>query len=218
MWGFIFLLSGTTIFWIYGGIHLPPSPSALSFNQAPREARLKLEILRVFSKHSNDKNQINGIARVMEGIVSQQIEPLAQLYFNLEVSGDQLEQLDIGTQFISTGVLRPMQKSSQSGFARYLLNSGVFHRFSQNASLHIICGPSPFQNFCKRQKIRFQKILNLGADGANPQARVFTAMLLGQQSALTEDQRHRFQVSEPCIYLPLADYILVLLLLRLLLV
>ena len=195
LWGPVFLFSGTAVICSYGLLRLPPALDAAALNQIPREARLKMQLIRVFNSKAAPGDKVSGIARVLPGSAYRDIEPGARVYFNLQAGAEDGPRLYKGVQIESVGVLRTLRDTQASGFNRYLLNSGVYYRFSQNASLRITRPAGAFRSFCIRQNERFQKILNSGTEGAADQARVYTAMLLGARAGLNQEQKDRYQAS-----------------------
>ena len=195
LWGPVFLLSGTAVFYNYGLLRLPAAPGSTTLSQAPREALIQMQVIRIFNQASQEENRVSGLARVLEGPPYCEIKPGARLYFSLQTKPEDRLRLYEGAQIETAGVLRVIPKPNQSGFNQYLWNNGVYYRFSQNRALNITKQASAFRIFCVRQNQRFQEILNSGRDGAENQARVYTAMLLGARSGLTQVQQSRYQAS-----------------------
>jgi competence protein ComEC len=195
LWGPVFLLSGTAVFCSYGSLRLPPVPDAVALSQAPREARVKMQLIRIFNNNATEGDKVRGIAQVLPGPAYRHIKPGARIYFNLQAGAEDAPRLHKGVQIESVGVLRTLRYTQASGFYQYLRNNGVNYRFSQNATMSITREAGAFRNFCMRQNERFRKILTSGAEGAADQARVYTAMLLGARAGLNQDQKDRYQAS-----------------------
>lgn len=195
LWGSLFLLSRSAVFWSYGILRLPPVPEVASLSNAPREQEIHLEIRRVFNQGSSSSKRICGIGFIPKGSPHDSLIAGTQVYFNIHANPEIHEHLLKGVQFVSAGVLRPVRDSDTSGFYEYLRSNRMYYRFSQNATLAITREASAFRRFCAVQHARFLEILQFDASGARDPARVYVAMLLGERANLNEEQKRRYQVS-----------------------
>lgn len=195
LWGLLFLLSGSAIFWSYGSLRLPPIPEPTTLRKAPREQEIHMQIRRVFNKGSISSNRVSGIGFVPKASPHDQLKAGTQVYFNIQADPQIRERLLKGVQFISVGVVRPVGNPETSGFYKYLRSNRTYYRFSQNSTLEITREASAFRNFCAVQHAQFLEIFQSGASGAKHLARVYIAMLLGERTSLSEDQKRRYQAS-----------------------
>ncbi len=74
-------------------------------------------------------------------------------------------------------------------------DTGVHYRFYRSDDVHVRKPPAPFEQFCQRMNSRFVDFLKLGAPEGSSLANIYVAMLLGQKTELSAEQKDRFRMT-----------------------
>lgn len=160
----------------------------------PREARVSIEVQRIFAQI--EPHRVSGIGRLTRAAA-----PLAELtgqrvYFSLTLSPG--TTAPIRSAVISAaGVIASLPRDPPSdSFDGYLADAGVNFRLSRGRVHGEDRPASAYYRFCARQAQRLAEILGAGVDSKRPElVGVLRAMLLGQQHELTEEQDTLFRQS-----------------------
>jgi competence protein ComEC len=156
----------------------------------PREARLEIEVTRVFGP-SLDGARLNGLARVT-GTEPHLAELAGQrVYFSLRPSAG--HTLPRGVRVAALGVLEPLPPApAPNTFEHYLEAGGVHFRFRRGVVLRETKPPSAYRRVCEAALGRFEAILRAGLADKDELGGVYRAMLLGRKSELTDAQDDLF--------------------------
>lgn len=161
----------------------------------PREALLTLQIDRIFP--STDPARASGLA------VIRKTEPhlsdlLGQkIYFSLDLhAGTTLKPIR-SAKVTVIGVLSLLEEKPPSDtFDGYLANSGMNFKLSRGRILSEATPPSLYYRFCAAAGARFKTILGTGIADKRPElTALLRAMMLGETSALSENQKTLFMQS-----------------------
>lgn len=156
----------------------------------PREARLEIEVTRVFGP-SLDGARLNGLARVT-GTAPHLTDLVGQrVYFSLRPLPGQ--GLPRGIRVEALGVLEPLPlPPAPNTFEHYLDASGVHFRFRRGEIERETRAPSAYRRLCETALARFETILSAGLADKGDLGGVYRAMLLGRKSELTDEQDDLF--------------------------
>lgn len=196
-WYLFFLIGSTLIFTGYGNLRLPPHVLNSDLHIPNREHSLKLEILRTF-KSQYYKERISGIASIIEDSWTGTAKKNMRVYFSLKVNEIEAAQIIKGSKIEGTGVLKtvsnphPLERNS---FQNYLKSQGVQLHLGQMSAVKILKEAENSTRFYSKQKTHFLKILRAGSEKVETFANVYTAMLLGHKTSLSEQQKTRYQES-----------------------
>lgn len=160
----------------------------------PREAVLGLRITRTFAQ--NDAKSISGMA-VIERTAPHLRELIGQrVYFSLALGAGETEPVR-SSLMEAIGVITSLPRDPPADtFDGYLANAGINYRFARGRFLETVQPASAYRQFCARMAKRFSEILGRGVETKQPELTgVLRAMLLGQQSELTDEQGWMFRAS-----------------------
>ncbi len=160
----------------------------------PREAELALRVTRTFALH--EARRVSGLA-VIERTAPHLRELTGQrVYFSLALREG--ETVPVRAAVVDTiGVLTTLPRDPPADtFDGYLAHAGVNFRFTRGQIRKTLQPAPAYRQFCARMATRFSTILGLGVADKQPELTgVLRAMLLGQQSELTEEQGWMFRAS-----------------------
>lgn len=152
----------------------------------PREARLEIEVTRIFGP-SLDGRRISGLARIvatehhLAALVGQRIS------FSLRVEGP--SPLLRSSRVAAIGILQALPPNPPSNsFEHYLDATGVNFRLHRGAILRHTAPATAYRRFCAAALARFETILSAGLGDKPELDGIYRAMLLGKKSELTEEQ------------------------------
>ncbi len=158
----------------------------------PREARLVLSCERVFS--SGAASRFSGLATVrmapphLRDLLGQRI------YLSLSLVPGQ--ERPLRSAIVSVlGQLEtiPLHAEAHS-FDQYLSDAGVNFRLARGQLTAVVKGPSAYYRFCAAALVKMGDVLGIGIEESRPSlAGVYRAMLLGQQSEMSEEQNTVFR-------------------------
>jgi competence protein ComEC len=160
----------------------------------PREARLGLQIDRVFSPI--DPRRVTGLATVtraddhLRDLVGQ------RLYFSLTLKKG--ESPPVRSAVVAAlGVLATLPRDPPAdSFDGYLAGAGMNFRLKRGQILAVERPASPYFQFCARAAAHFKKILGLGIAEKRPAlAGLLRAMMLGETHELSDEQHALFMQS-----------------------
>lgn len=159
----------------------------------PREAQLVVQIERTFS--STDPRRSSALATIKRA------EALPELvgrraYVSITLRKGQTALVRTAVVKIA-GVIEALPPDSPPDtFEGYLENGGVRFKLSRGTVLEETTAPTRYALFCSRAAARLAEILGRGVQSKRPAlVGVYRAMLLGQQSELSEEQREIFRQS-----------------------
>lgn len=160
----------------------------------PREARLSLEVERVFA--SEDPRRANGLARVVAAD-AHLVDLVGQrLYFSLSLRRGEARPIR-SVRIAAVGVLVTLPRSPPADtFDGYLAGAGMNFRLTRGQILTELRPASAYYRFCERAAERFHAILGSGIEQKYPElAGLLRAMMLGQTHELSSEQRTLFMQS-----------------------
>lgn len=193
LWLYAFIVAATLAFWVYGSIRLAETPTAADLSAPIREATLHCKIERVLQADS-PFNNTSGIARVITANPTSRLSPGARIYYKFK-QPDVIE-IKRGTEIVATGILKCIPHDiDPDSFEGYLKTTGVHYRFYRSNNIQVLKPPSTFEQFCQTMKHRFMGFLKLGAPKEGTLANIYVAMLLGQKTALSAEQKDRFRMT-----------------------
>mgnify|MGYP000854430042 CR=1 FL=1 len=160
----------------------------------PREARLTIEIERVFAQ--KEEKRASGIARIAKTATHLQETRGQRVYFSLHTRAG-ARDLVATSQHEVIGVLAGLPRVAEMGtFEQFLTDAGVNYRVTRGRFLEQTRAPTAYRQFCANAATRLSAILGLGVQAKRPEfTGVYRAMLLGQQAELTEEQGEAFRRS-----------------------
>ena len=192
IWLPIFLCACVCTFWSYASIRLSHSSSEILYNLPPREAKISIEIERIF-KSDGKYSSTSGVARVVKSPLFSRISPNSLTYFSIKSPKDLEIKIQEGMQLEAIGVLSPTKCEGLGSFNNYLLKNGVYYRFEKSVALQQIKSPPRFTLFCERMNKKFLYYLRAGKLHESTISNIYTAMLLGRRADLDNDQIGRYQ-------------------------
>ncbi|WP_309398054.1 ComEC/Rec2 family competence protein [Cerasicoccus maritimus] len=192
VWGLLFAATVTLGSWRYYSLRIPAPPDLSA--QANREAEVDIEIDRVFALRSKEM-RVAGIGRIVAA------PDFAQQYVNQPIYflcwKDATEE-PIGRESIIRvrGKLEPTP-NDPDGFDGYLRQQGCHLKLTQASLLDVVRKqPRLYQQFAAINE-QWQAALQIGAETPRTRqlAGIATAMLLGEKTALTAQQKERYIAS-----------------------
>lgn len=160
----------------------------------PREAELALRITRTFAL--KDDRRVSGLAVIEQA--APHLHELAgqRVYFSLALRAGEPAPVR-STVVQALGVLATLPRDPPADtFDGYLANAGINFRFTRGQIGETLQPASAYRRFCARMMTHFSTTLGTGVEAKRPELTgVLRAMLLGQQSELTEEQGRMFRVS-----------------------
>lgn len=188
-WKVFGLLSIFFLSWVYILTHIPPK---LEWGELPeREAYLTLKIGQTlsFEDKFNRKSgyaEIVGAAQHLQTLIGQKIHYLISTNESVLVRGAIIEV---------KGILSVLNKNEGKGFEKYMLSQGIGFKLYKGQLLKLHKAPS-FYQFCAKQNSKMEKILEKGRMYASScSANICKAMLLGNQTSLTAEQKYAFRIT-----------------------
>lgn len=152
----------------------------------PREARLAIEVRRVFP--SADPGRTSGLGTVVTA--ENHLRELAgqRLFFSLNLVTGEAPPLR-GAVISALGVVAPLPRNPPADtFDGYLANSGMNFRLSRGRLLATEQPASAYRRFCERRLADFKRTLGRGvAERHQDLTGILRAMLLGQKHELSDD-------------------------------
>ncbi len=160
----------------------------------PREARIGLQIDRVFSPL--DPRRVTGLATVTRA--DEHLRDLVgqRLYFSLSLKKG--ESPPVRSAVVAAlGVLETLPRDPPAdSFDGYLAGAGMNFRLKRGQILAVERPASPYFQFCARAAAHFKKILGLGIAEKRPAlAGLLRAMMLGETHELSDEQHALFMQS-----------------------
>ncbi|MBL4574631.1 MAG: ComEC/Rec2 family competence protein, partial [Opitutaceae bacterium] len=156
----------------------------------PREAILTIEINRLFQSSQNSA-YTKALATIRNAPIH--LADLIDQRIFVTFRSKKTTTLSKSTHLQLKGILeRLSSEHSQQGFYRYLRNQGVSFTFTQGELVAIKKEISFLQRFYQAQSQNFSEILRTGLPPGDAHAATYTAMLLGNKSALTKEQKTTF--------------------------
>lgn len=195
LWLAVFTIGTVLGFWFYGTVRLPAQPDSDLLSRPPREALVALEIQRVMQPE-NRYGKSSGVARVIDATETSRLEKDSLIHFRL--SREDTAKLDImrGLRLAVTGVAHPIPENvPPDSFEAYLQETGIHYQLKQTSGGRVLQEASPFKKLCHRANIKFQDFLRLGEPPDSEFSQIYTAMLLGEKTKLSEDQSDRFRMT-----------------------
>lgn len=160
----------------------------------PREARLSLEVERVFA--SQDPRRASGLARVVAA--DEHLGDLVgqRLYFSLNLRRGEARPVR-SAELATVGVLVTLPRNPPvDTFDGYLAGAGMNFRLTRGQVLTELRPAHAYYRFCDRAAERFNAILGFGIEEKHPGlAGLLRAMMLGQTHELSSEQRTLFMQS-----------------------
>ncbi|MCH2035608.1 MAG: ComEC/Rec2 family competence protein [Puniceicoccaceae bacterium] len=192
VWLTIFLCACVSTFWSYASIRLSHNSSEIFHDLPPREAKIIIEIERIF-KSDGTYTSTSGIANVVKSPSHSRIYPNSLTYFSIQAPKNLEIKIRKGAQLEALGVLSTIKKESVESFNNYLQNTGVYYRFEKSVVLRQIKPPASFALFCERMNDRFLDYLRAGNRKQSTISNIYSAMLLGRKADLDKAQINRYQ-------------------------
>lgn len=160
----------------------------------PREARVELQLDRVF--HGHDPRKVSGLATVAAAGMHLTELRGQRVYFSLALRRNEAAPLR-STTIAVVGVLAALPADPpRNSFDGYLVNAGMNFRLTRGRVVDIVQPPGAYHVFCRRVLGHFAAILSRGVAEKRPEiAGVLRAMLLGQQHELSDEQGTLFMRS-----------------------
>ncbi len=160
----------------------------------PREARLTIEIERVFA--GKEEKRVSGIARIVDTALHLQETRGHRVYFSLH-AGPDVRTPVATSQHAVAGVFAGLPRVAEPGsFDQFLTDAGVNYRLTRGRFVEQRRPPTAYRQFCANVAARLTDILGLGVETKQPELTgVYRAMLLGQQAELSEEQGDAFRRS-----------------------
>lgn len=160
----------------------------------PREARVTLEIDRVFPRREGMRT-LGGLGRIVAADAHLAELPGQRVYFSVGYGQDEPPPVR-SSRLSATGMLQPLPRNADSGtFDGYLAGQGINFRFTRARVTGDMEKASVYQLFCDAALARFNSLLALGVERHPQQIAVLRGMLLGQQQELGEEQKRIFRES-----------------------
>lgn len=160
----------------------------------PREARLSLEVERVFA--SQDPRRSNGLARVVAADAHLGDLVGQQLYFSLNLRRGEARPIR-SVRIATVGVLVTLPRNPPADtFDGYLAGAGMNFRLTRGQMMTELQPAHAYYRFCDRAAEKFNTILGIGIEQQHPGlAGLLRAMMLGQTHELSSEQRTLFMQS-----------------------
>lgn len=159
-----------------------------------REARLRLDVLRLFA--SADPRKASGIGRVVgvDGGTRDLIDQRVYFSATLKTAAPRPRRRAV---IELMGIVSPLPADrAPDSFDGYLSSSGVNFRLGRARVLAEITAPPAYYLFCAAAAERFRTILGVGIAEKRPAlAGLLRAMMLGETRELTEEQHTVFMQS-----------------------
>jgi competence protein ComEC len=197
IWIFSYFLASTLSFWAYGELRAPPQPDQSYSNLPPREAVLTFKIQQ--NIHENLLYQTSsGFAKVVQSSVTSKIQPGTSIYYQQDLSEPDTTPAQKGETIRATGILDPIQSTpgkSDFNFDAYLIENGIHYRFERTSRWTLISPNNLYQKMLTSAFHKMDNTLRLGGPADTGLANIYTAMLLGQKDALSDEQNTRYQRS-----------------------
>ncbi|NBB80246.1 MAG: hypothetical protein GVY36_12525 [Verrucomicrobia bacterium] len=195
LWLFCFFAAATLSAWTYASWRLPSPPGHKEIDLPVREATLHFEVTQVMQARTA-YGGASGLGRVLQADATSRLAEGDRIYFRLKLPGAEPTELLRGSTIRAVGLIKAIQPDTQRNtFDTYLIDTGVYHRFTRGRQFEQTKAPSHFEAFCQRMNKRFESYLRLGSPGSGDLPRIYVAMLLGQKAALTPEQNERFRTS-----------------------
>lgn len=160
----------------------------------PREARLNLEITRVFPQP--DPSRVNGFGTIVG--TDPHLGELAgrPVYLSLQLAPGEAPPLR-SAQVAALGVLVAVPATVSPGsFDAYLASAGIQFRLTRGRLVGPLTPPTRYRVFCQQALEHFSRLLSVGVDAKRPElTAVLRAMLLGQKHELSDEQGSMFMRS-----------------------
>ncbi len=180
---------------VAGYLWLPlRSPPGLTWDAAPREVNVVLEIEQVYPPAPQRKT-FSGLARIVSaegpvsGLAGQRVyfAAIRRISTVPHVSG----------HYRYRGLVEPVPPalSSSRGFDRYLESLGIRLRLMRGQLHEQQRPPRWFRHFCARAQDRLDGILAHGLERHPQTASLYKAMLLGEKAVLSNEQQSAFMRS-----------------------
>jgi competence protein ComEC len=193
LWLFTFTFAATLTFWVYGSLRLPETPMSSELSVPIREASLHFKVERVLQA-DGVFSRTSGIGRVITANPTSRLEPGARIYFRFK-RPDGIA-INRGAELDATGILESIPHDIEpDSFEAYLKDTGVHYRFYRSHDIRLRQPPARFEQFCQRMNSRFVDFLKLGAPEDSSLANIYVAMLLGQKTELSAEQKDRFRMT-----------------------
>ncbi|MDP2137070.1 MAG: ComEC/Rec2 family competence protein [Candidatus Didemnitutus sp.] len=170
------------------------SPPGLTWDAAPREVNVVLEIEQIYAPAPQRKT-FSGLARIVSaegpasGLAGQRVyfAAIRRISTVPDVSG----------HYRYRGLVEPVPPAvgSSRGFDRYLESLGVRLRLMRGQLHEQQRPPQRFRHFCARVRERLDGILEQGLDRYPQISSLYQAMLLGEKAVLSSEQQSAFMRS-----------------------
>ena len=192
-WYALFLLAATLAAWAYGELRLPAPPDETALRLPRREARLELEIRRIYQERDR-YGKTSGLATVRAAPWESRLRTGNRIYFRFS-PGNGTRGFYVGQRLRCRGLLKPVPEDPEGSrsFASYLRSIGVYHRFERNGKIEWMGEPPRAQVFYRGMNERIREGLRLGAPAEKQLAGVYAAMLLGRKSELGRKQKEAYK-------------------------
>ena len=160
----------------------------------PREARLTLQVERVFAQ--TDPRKVSGLARVVAADGQFRALVRQRVAFALSLRAGDPAPLR-STVLLTSGVLAPLPRHPvPDSFEDYLDKAGVNFRLARGRALAVVRAPTCYRRFCARALLRLESLLGEGVAERQPAlAAIYRAMMLGQKQQLGDEQETLFKRS-----------------------
>lgn len=160
----------------------------------PREARLQLEITRIFPP--SDFKRVSGFATIVGTDAHLQELRGHPVYFSLQLALGEAAPLR-SAQISAMGVLVAVPTSVNAGsFDAFLASAGIHFRLTRGRIVGTIAPPTRYRVFCQLGLEHFSRLLSVDVDAKQPELTgVLRAMLLGQKHELSDEHGTLFMRS-----------------------
>lgn len=190
--GFIFLSAGYTQ---WRAPQLPSWPNAPA-----RESTLTLKIDRLFT-YQDPYHRQSGLGTIIDApthlknLIGQHVSFFLKKSLTPNDQDLLTEALLITSQIWQVRGILEVVKSNNESFSKFLLQNHIYYRLSRGDFLELKEPATHWQIFCARKREQLTSYLLAGSSEHASNARIYAAMLLGQQSLLSPEQKTLFSLS-----------------------
>jgi len=193
VWLLCFAGAGILSFWAYAQIRTPDTPNPQERHLPAREIRLRFKVEQTHSPNPEFAS-ISGVARILNPPPLSRLPKNSQIFFQCHWPPSPLTQLLRGQHIEALGVLTPIPDPPSDGsFDQYLTDRDIYYRFTRISQIQLIQSAAPFEQRLHRYQKRLEQILTLGSPDEPTIAKVYTAILLGQQESLSDAQLEHYR-------------------------
>lgn len=173
---------------------LDPAGAAARWEGMPeREARLHVEVTRLFATAEDDPRQLC-LGRIVHAPAPLEDLLGQRVCFNLYADSSP-ETARVRTARVELqGILRRLDPRTvePGGFEEFLVRSGVGFVYERARFISVVREPTAIALFLHRASQRFETILRHGLPPDHPATSVYVAMFLGRKSELSDAQKESY--------------------------